>query len=227
MKRLNEARVNFKHFGTRPSVQDIEAFRVNTSDFFTENIPSIFGIKYSDISLIDLVQKEKVKSYLKEAEELLKENKIDLALEKTAIAFSHLIDDYEQSKSASYWTSPFYLGPEPPGSFVMDIDRGNRLIEFVDSVNASLECIKKAVRISSLCIDFRRYAKFKLLTPEIIGPYGDKHLRKWPSEINRRLTSRNVEFCVSFVIESALALQEFDFNLEHIEDNRRGLDNFL
>lgn len=55
MNRLNKARVNLKHHGLLLNESDIESFRVNTSDFFSDNCSIVFEINFSEISLIDLI----------------------------------------------------------------------------------------------------------------------------------------------------------------------------
>lgn len=68
VKRLNSARIALKHHGTLPSKFDIESFRVAVSEFFTDNTPIIFGIEFSQISLVEFVNPERVRTHLKEAE---------------------------------------------------------------------------------------------------------------------------------------------------------------
>ena len=55
MLKLNDARVNLKHHGTAPSADTIKSAKVNVANFLEENIDLIFGIKFADISMIDLV----------------------------------------------------------------------------------------------------------------------------------------------------------------------------
>lgn len=66
MRRLNRARVALKHHGTMPSKLDIEAFRGSTTNFFEDNTGIVFGIRFTDISLVDLVQCKDAKNNLKE-----------------------------------------------------------------------------------------------------------------------------------------------------------------
>jgi len=60
MRRLNKARVALNHHGILPSKLGIEAFRASVTNFFEENTPLIFDIKFSEISLIELVRYEKI-----------------------------------------------------------------------------------------------------------------------------------------------------------------------
>ena len=170
-----------------------------------------------------MIQCEDVKNNVKDAEEFLKENKIEESLDKVALAFAQLIDDYESRKTGRYGRSPFFFGESMTflSSFHMGIDRvtgsefETRLAEFIDKVRESIESLQQAVKILSLGIDYRRYVKFRLLTPHIFKTIdGTYHIQRvqWGSE--GKPTIEDVQFCIDFVIESAVTLQEFDFSVE-------------
>lgn len=219
MRRLNGARVALKHHGTSPSKLDIEAFRASATNFFEENTPPIFGIKFSEISLIELVQCEETKNNLKESEQLLEENKIEDSLDKVALAFTQLIDDYESRKRGHFGRSPFFFGESLTflGSFHMGIDRSQerKLADFVDKIKKSVEALQVAVKILSLGVDYRRYVKFRLLTPHIDRALAGNYLISRVNWGEKGVPSvKDVQFCIDFVIESAVILQEFDFNIE-------------
>lgn len=224
MRRLNKARVGLKHHGNLPSKTSIEGFRVNATDFFEENTPIVFGIELQDVSLTELVQYEKAKEYLKKAEKGLKENKGEDAFDNVACAFGELIREYESTKIGKFGRSPFFFGREMDfmDSFfwgfedLMAGDRfKDRMREFVDKVKESVEGIQSAVKVLSLGIDYRRYIRFRLLTPEVhLNQDGewDIYRRKGGSE--GIAVEEDVQFCIDFVIESAISLQELDFSLE-------------
>jgi hypothetical protein len=219
MRRLNEARVALKHHGTSPSKLDIEAFRASATNFFEENTLPIFDIKFSEISLIELVQCEETKNNLKESEQLLEENKIEDSLDKVALAFTQLIDDYESRKRGRFGRSPFFFGKSLTflSSFHMGIDRSQigKLADFIDKVKESVEALQDAVKILSLGVDYRRYVKFRLLTPHIDRALAGNYLISRGSWGEKGIPSvEDVQFCIDFVIESAVTLQEFDFNIK-------------
>lgn len=210
--RLNDARVAFKHHGTSPSKSAIEGFRASVTNFFEENTPIVFSIKFSEISLINLVQNEDAKKSLDEAQKMLIENKIEDALDKVALAFAQLVDDYERSKRDKFGRSPFFFGSGLHflNSFFMHLE--GDLGRFVDKVKESIEAIQEAVKLLSLGLDYRRYARFRLLTPYVMGTISGKyHIQRVQRGSERPPTGEDVQFCMNFVIESALILQEFDF----------------
>jgi len=220
MKRLNKARVGLKHHGILPSKSDIEAFRAIATNFFEENTPLIFGIKFSEISLLELVQCEETKRNLKEAVQLLEQHKIEESLGKVAIAFDQLMYDYERRKIDQFGLSPFFFGEDLTflDSFFIGINRSEagKLADFIDKVKESVEAIRNAVKILSLGIDYRRYIKFKLLTPNVYRTLGGTYyiFEKRPCGSREIPTVEDVQFCIDFVIESSITLQEFDYSVE-------------
>ncbi len=217
MRRLNKARVALKHHGIMPSKLDIEAFRASATNFFEDNTPIVFGIGFSDVSLIELVQCEDAKNSLIKAEELLKAEKIEDVLDNVALAFAQIIDDYESRKRDKFGRSPFFFGKSLTflDSFFMHID--GDLGRFIDTVKDSVEAIQNTVKILSLGFDYRRYVKFRLLTPIILKIAGGSekyHIQRVQRGSKGVPTPEDVQFCINFVIESAITLQEFDFSVE-------------
>jgi len=224
MRNLNVRRVNIKHKGLLPSKADIEICRVNAIDFFEQNTLPQFGLNFGEISLFSLIQYDNVRKHLEESQKALDENKIESCIEIVAIAFDELIFSYEDSKSGYYGNSPFYFGKDLTrlSSFHMGIGRdrddniGQKLGEFVDKVKDSLEGIQKAVKIMSFGIDYKKYVKFKLLTPIILRTMAGKHVvQEWGK---RKLTKENCQYCIDFVLDSSLKLQEFDFDINELVD---------
>jgi hypothetical protein len=220
MEKLNRARVNLKHHGILPSKSQIEEFRAIATNFFEENSLRIFGIKFSEVSLIDLVQCQEAKNNLKEAMQLLEQNKIEESLDKVALAFTQLIDDYENRKRGQFGRSPFFIGEDLTflGSSSItgtDKSRAGKLADFIDKVKESVEALQKAVKILSLGIDYRRYVRFRLLIPQIYRTLdGTYHIQRIQYGSKGIPSVEDVRFCIDFVIESSITLQEFDYSIE-------------
>ena len=221
MRRLNRARVALKHHGTLPSRLDIEAFRSTATNFLSENTTTIFGIDFSSISLIEIVQNQKAREDLRQAEEKAREGDIRGALSQIAIAFRKLIDDYEHEGRDKFGRSPFFFGESMSfldGSSVVGSGFGalSKLHDFVDHTAKSVKALQDALKILSLGIDYRRYARFQLLTPHVTpipgGPYYTDD--RMEGSMNQP-TQDDVQFCIDFVIESAVTLQEFPYGVHH------------
>lgn len=217
-RRLNKSRVNLKHYGILPSPSDIEGFRATATNFFIDNTPLIFKCEFDQISLIDLVNCEKSRNELELSMKDIEIEDYSSALDHLALAFSHLIHDYERRKTTQYGTSPFFFGKSLTfnNSFHMGIKEQN-LSEFIDKVKESIESMQEAIKILSFGFDYRKYTKFTLLTPHVFQVIsGDYKLSQ-----NARKPERSKEdcnFCLDFIIECAIKLNQFDYSL--IKDGR-------
>lgn len=221
MRNLNARRVNIKHKGLLPSKADIEISRVNATDFFEQNTIILFGIEWKDISLLNLIQYDDVRHHIENAQKALDENKIENCIEFSAIAFDALISAYEETKSIYFGKSPFYFGKNfnfiHPSSMSTKDDR--KMSEFVTQVKESIDGLQKAIKILSLGIDYKKFAKFNLLTPNIQKTIGGKHIIQGLG--NKKWTKENCQYCIDFVLDSSLKLQEFDFDVNELIDNER------
>lgn len=217
--RLNTARVALKHHGTPPSKSAIGEFRTSVAEFFEENTPIVFDIRFPEVSLISIVQYKDTRRRLFQAQKLLREGKIDDALVKVAISFVQLIDDYEDKKKDEFGRSPFFLGSVYSAAIVSEDDEIEELGMCLDDVVDSIDSLQDAVKILSLGLDYRRYAKFKLLTPVVVRRRSEEKKKFYVTRENRRGSKgkpslEDAQFCIDFVIESAIVLQEFDFEVE-------------
>ena len=89
------------------------------------------------------------------------------------------------------------------------------LARFIKEVIESIEALQGAVKILSLGIEYHKYVKFGLLTPEVWRRgEGDYKIIRVPRGSKGIPTAQEVRFCINFVIEAAITLQEFDFNVE-------------
>jgi len=210
MKRLNKARASLKHYGIRPSKLDIEAFRASVTNFFDDNTPQIFEVDFTALSMVELVHCDETRESLKQAKNLQEQGNLEEAFDNTAIAFAQLIDDYENRNRSRFGVSPYFFGESFNFMDIPHTDRG-----FYDRVTRSIEDLRSALKIVSLGIDYRKYSKFRQLTPGIDKLANEEwYITHLPPSITTPITIDNFQFCYDFVIESAIHLQEFDFELE-------------
>jgi hypothetical protein len=210
MRKLNNSRVAFKHYGSLPNRVDIETYRVNVRDFFEENTQVVFSLDFNDISLAEAVTCELCKTHLLKAKQVSEEN-IQDSLGQVAIAMWELLRDYEQRKANHFGRSPFQFGsflPIPSASQLGISDHNMK--RFVDGVQQSLDGIQTALRVISLGLDYKRFARFQMLTPRVFLSLSGERVINAPP---KHATVEDYQFCFDFVIESALSLQEFDFSL--------------
>jgi len=216
MRRLNKARVGFKHAGIRPDKADIEGFRSSVTEFLQENTPKLFdGKKFEEVSMVDLIQFERTRLDLKEAEELIRTKSFKDALTKIATAFAKLTDDYEEKGRKQYGRSPFFFGesfafqsPDRFGFPDHNIDR------YLENVGRTLSEFQEAMKILSLGLDYREYSRFRVYTPPILRIIEGDYVVQWierpisESESEGLASEEKCRFCLDFVIESAMRLQD-------------------
>lgn len=180
MQSLNDTRISLKHRGIIPSKLTVETNRERATQFLDEHTRKIFGIEFRDISLIDMIKCDEVKKNLKESEQMLEKGEIKKALSNVGHAFVRLIDDYEDRKRSEFGRSPFSFGESMIYLSGFDIgltkdESFDTLSEFIDKVKDSVEALQNAVNILSLGINYRRYSKFRLLTPRITRMGGGRY----------------------------------------------------
>jgi hypothetical protein len=142
------------------------------------------------------------------AERYFSDGKYEEASKSLALSFEYLINDYISHKKTEYGRSSFWFGSTSPLNSAVSMGVEGRLGNFVDDVNDSLGNIQKALRILSLNIDYRKYTKFRLLTPNLLM-FGNDII--FVSKSKKIFTELDMTFCKNFIIESALNLQEFDY----------------
>ncbi|MCR5554054.1 MAG: hypothetical protein K6F29_00790 [Bacteroidales bacterium] len=220
MTSLNSKRINLKHYGTLPSKLDIEISRANVTDFFDLNTPVFFGVQFSDISLISLIKYKSVREYMEKALSDFSANNFKESISNSQIAFKELLWSYEKENTIDFES---IFGKSCDFSFLssfhLQLGLGRNLDNFVDNVAKSIPLLEERLNIIGLGIDYIHFRKFKLLSP---------YIQMWPSnngnnryqvfvdeERDKRICSqKNAQFCLDFVIDSALKLQRFDVNID-------------
>jgi len=207
MKRLNKARVNLKHNGILLNKSDIEAFRVNVKDFFEENTKLVFNINFSEISMIELIQNSEVRKILKDAQDFWTSKHYKEALERIGIAFNILISDYDHMIfDFEDLNESDFKGEE------IDLSEG------IKELNKILGKIQLTLKLLSLKIDSTKYTKFHYLTPALYPGkdiYG-KYSTYWSFVNQKEFNQEQVNFCLDFIIDCALKLQEYNSDLKDL-----------
>jgi len=219
MRRMNKARVALKHHGTFPSSMDIEGFINSTTEFFHQNTPIIFGIQFSEISLIDFIEPNEARTLLKEVEPLLSKNNKYEAIKNISIAFETILDHYEQTAINKYGNSPFDFGSGFKRSrsaiYSHYYNSGNTQPDML--VLEALESISSAVRVLSLNIDYRKYSKYRIVSLHINKTAGGTYLvipqndleKMYNKSTDELFGVEDIMFCYNFVLETGLVINSF------------------
>lgn len=225
IRALKDRRVNIKHKGLLPSKSDIEISRINANDFFKQNTPIFFDIDFDEIALYTLIEDKNLRKYLEEAQKALDDKKYQIVIEKTSVAFNELLFIYEENKTNDY-ESPFHLGKDMrfSSSFTEEIRDKPKLVDFVKRTSDSLNKIQKRLKIISFGIDYKKYIKFDLLTPVVSKTLGGEYVLEM---FGKKIWSKeNCQYCIDFVTDCCLKLQEFNFDIQEIEEEL-GLDLWI
>ena len=91
-----------------------------------------------------------------------------------------------------------------------------------DQVTKTTNAIRDVLKISALGIDYKKYALFNFITPTIILTQNPANGKKSYSllesaayfESTKSIKQEDCRFCIDFVIDCALKLQEFQFNIK-------------
>jgi hypothetical protein len=202
MKRFNKARVGLKHYGNLPSRIDMPDFIKFVTEFFEENTPNIFKIKFSEITLVSLVQNDIAREKLNQSENMLEQNNIEESLVNAALAFCFVMRDcnFEGIK-----------GGHNLFSGIRDMNPDFR--RYITKLQDWMDSVQENLRIISIGIDYRKYQKFRSLTPHISwtmdGNY--RYYGGWWKQ-GQYPTLDDAKFCINFVIECALKLQQTDLD---------------
>ncbi|GHO51442.1 hypothetical protein [Ktedonospora formicarum] len=206
MTRLNKARVGWKHYGIQIPGPDIESFHSSVTDFFQENTPKVFGIAFDEIAMAMLVQDEDVRDLLLKAEKLNSSSDLKAAIKEISIAFLILFHGFEWN--AMRQNSIHLRGVSRRTSPRIEHEAPKELSRFAREIEKEISTLHEQVRLLSLGIDYRRYMRFKSLTPTAVLYMSGKYETLGNGKAQYH---QDFLFCYSFVIECALRLQEIRF----------------
>ncbi len=212
LEKLKDRRVVLKHKGSFPSQNDISEAKYTTINLFKEFCLKFYNLNYEDIDLVELLEDSRTKDCLLKIRNCEDNNVI---ADNFALAFAYLLKDFENSKIINVYESPYQFTKNMSlGSTDGLSDEFDFLKDFMDTTNQNIESLEYNLKIIALGIDYNKYAKFNFLIPADIrwAMNNDDPMilfRYKPVKLN----DNQIEFCKNFIIESALKLQQFDFEI--------------
>lgn len=163
MEKLNEVRISFKHHGTAPHFDAINSAKVNVGNFFNENSELVFEVRFSQISLVDLVSLEEARVNLKQAM-MLKNDNVESAIDKIAVAFNQIIDDYVDRKKDGHGRSMFNFVSDVDWSSIDGSDSLANVKEVCRDLDYGLGQVNERIKMIVLGFDYRKLLLFEALT---------------------------------------------------------------
>lgn len=221
MKALSDRRKSIKHRGQFPSKNDIEISRVMVSNFLEENTPIQFGIKFEDVSITNLITFSSVKSYLDLAEDYFNKGAFYESLVECKKAFLDLLICYDNSKLNGRH-SIVNIGDKIGSDYQKLVGHDDKLgHKWFRQISETTNNLREILKITALGIDYRKYTFFNAATPEVsqyvtINGSEFHAIEKSYYEGRRVFNAKTSRFCIDFVIDSALKLQEFDFDISQL-----------
>lgn len=217
MNLLKERRRNIKHKGIFPSKSDVEESRVTITQFFRENTKSLFKQDFDTISLADLIEYPQIKKYVQNAESALSQDNTYDCLVNARVGFEELLSSYESNKR-QWRDSIFYVGEKVGMDYRSLVANNKDGLRWFEQVTKTTNAVRNILKVTALGIDYKKYALFDFITPNVVETCGigeDKYAKepKENFESTRTITPQDCHFCINFVIDSALKLQEFDFSI--------------
>ena len=103
LNKINSARNGLKHSLTIPSSISIRDLKVLTKNFLEENTSSLFDVDFGDISMLNMIMSDGVRSSLEEAKRYITQARYDQARITVASAFRTLYQEFELNLLASWW----------------------------------------------------------------------------------------------------------------------------
>jgi len=163
MEALNTIRVSFKHKGITPNPKEVLDCVTRTRGFFENVLATYCDISFSDVSLIDLVPDELVRSMLRDAQRKFKAGDKD-----HAIADLRLIFDSMERRSSIALIAP--RAPQIPAEM-----RRAGWETYLNSLHTFLHQSAKFTTMLTFGVDPGRYLEFVRYVPSIQYSHGSEY----------------------------------------------------
>jgi hypothetical protein len=156
---LNKARVNFKHYGNLPDVSESKKFCDYTEEFLRSSFDIFFNISFDELSLIDIISFEDVRTYLKAADNALANDKVKDSYGEIAKARNVLL------RKVSIFIPEVDRNLADADRLLADFSRRNvrifrYIIDYLDKM--------RDLSIASLCnIPLKKYLAFSKQLPNV------------------------------------------------------------
>ena len=197
LKRLNTARVGFKHEGLDVTSSDVEAFMANAEAFLSEICMQELGIDFTTLSLIETLGHRRTQNWLEKAREALGSedytNSIGFSAAAVAIYLHHRDTHRGELVSPSHFID---TGPGELGAVA------DWVLDYVEPIRTRVDLVSHGIDVPS-------FERFDALTPHThIGSRGEVRQHELRKKSER--SSEDARFCYDFAVDSLLALREVD-----------------
>lgn len=197
---LNRSRVNFKHHGLEPKIEDARKFRITLDVFFPETVRLFFDIDYERISLTHLVKHTRTRKRLLVAEQYLERGEYADCLFDAAVALALTM--------RRVGGNPFRQRVAKEVNIDQDGYGHSIAVSLMDSakiIDAELKRIDRDLFLISSGVKYTDLQRFRDLTPRIYFT-GDQQAHGNFSR-GTDFSEEQAMFCVSLARDVALKVQ--------------------
>lgn len=219
LRQLNEMRVAFKHHAILPNLNELRELSTTVRLFLLEVSRDFLVLDFSAISVAGLVDDPDVREHIMAAENLITSQDYKAAVAELAIAFDFTVHQ-KYSEVPDYLSDIF--GPTR-FSQPQELNRNNlpyELLGLAWEIEKALERLDlqlhqqgEMLEMIAWKIDWQRYSKFKYLAPQVLQTLDGKFHFAWTTSLGRPLIQNDSEFCIQFVLDTALVIQAQKFRV--------------
>ncbi len=198
MRKLNKARVSFKHHGLLPASSEGFKFQAHTEEFFRETVKRFFNLDFDSISMAELIENPEIRDRLKEAETFLAEGRLQDCLTKCAEARWFIFGPVSD------------LLPLPIsgiGSFMrLGSSSQERALEsFFHTLTEYLDSLRSLSWVSLIGVNLIHYQKYRSMGLHA-NRFGSGRFEVTFTRANH--TAADAKFCIGYLIDLALKVQD-------------------
>ena len=195
LRRLNKARVAFKHQGLSVSTPtEVQGFVANVEDFLTEVSCKLFDVDFASLSLIDAIGHMRTQNWLHKAESALESQSHSDAIAHASRALDIYLAHSESQNPAllGELVEPYFDTGESGGLV-------DWIVEYIEPIRIRLDLFARG-------IDVAAYDRFRVLAPlyHLNIPRASGNSTAPVAEP----TWDDARFCIDFVVDSALAIRD-------------------
>lgn len=209
IKQLNTLRVNIKHQGIIPNIQQSITLLSPIEDFFKKYSKLYFNLEWDTISLADLIENDSIKNGIKSVEGLMEKGKYKDALNKMAIIKFQVFDE----GIYKIRLSPTYDFITPPSEEDKKLREGNNIFlqkNYFSDFYKRIDLLEKGINREIM-------SKFEDLTAQV----GINNTKEWKYILKHGLnwgkpnwTKQNCLFCYNFLVDAIIKNQRKKYSYE-------------
>ena len=198
IEELNQARMNFKHYGNLPASEDARKFKSYTEDFLRVSFERFFEEDFDEISLSSLIQFPDVKGYVQQAEKLHTEKDYKTCVAELAKANKLLLSKLER------FVPKVDSNLQGAAAAMFDRHSSSQATNIFNYIYKYLEMLRETSIISICGISLHDFVKVRDRLPSV-ALFGDGTFHV--SHKFHQYTEQDSRFLIKFIIDLSLKLQ--------------------